>query len=265
MLLGRFAYVLPVLAMAGALAAKPKLAAERRHLPDRRAAVRRPAGRRDPHHGRPAVLPRPGARPDRRALPGAADRRRASTDLPSEPDYPMTDMPPTSTSATRAARRSRPPRSRPACCCAPSRTPSSSSTRASSPSNPVILATEIVALLATISTIDAFRTGADIPGGRSRSRSGSGSPWCSPTSPRASPKGRGKAAADALRAQRVDVKAKLIVDDKRALIVPTPAYKLVAGQRGAGRGRRHGARPTARSSRASPRSTRRRSPANPRR
>ena len=41
--------------------------------------------------------------------------------------------------------------------------------------------------------------------------------------------GRGKAAADALRAQRVDVKAKLIVDDKPGLIVPTPAYKLAAG------------------------------------
>ena len=41
--------------------------------------------------------------------------------------------------------------------------------------------------------------------------------------------GRGKAAADALRAQRVDVQAKLIVDEKQNLIVPTPAYKLAAG------------------------------------
>ncbi|HLI56161.1 MAG TPA: potassium-transporting ATPase subunit B, partial [Actinomycetota bacterium] len=40
--------------------------------------------------------------------------------------------------------------------------------------------------------------------------------------------GRGKAAADALRAQRVDVKAKLIIDENGA-IVPTAAYKLNAG------------------------------------
>ena len=41
--------------------------------------------------------------------------------------------------------------------------------------------------------------------------------------------GRGKAAADALRAQRVDVKAKLIVDETTGAIVPTAAYKLNAG------------------------------------
>ena len=41
--------------------------------------------------------------------------------------------------------------------------------------------------------------------------------------------GRGKAAADALRSQRVDVKAKLIVDDKLGTIVPTAAYKLTVG------------------------------------
>ncbi len=95
--------------------------------------------------------------------------------------------------------------------------------------NPVILATEIVALLATISTIDDFRTGA--------------SPWWAfqialwlwftvvfANFAESIAEGRGKAAADALRAQRVDVKAKLIVDDKQGLIVPTPAYKLEAGQ-----------------------------------
>ena len=93
--------------------------------------------------------------------------------------------------------------------------------------NPVILATEIVALLATISTIDAFRTGAH--------------PWWAfqialwlwitvvfANFAESIAEGRGKAAADALRAQRVDVQAKLIVDDK-GLIVPTAAYKLVSG------------------------------------
>ncbi len=43
MLLGRFAYVAPVLALAGGLAAKKQGPRLRRHVPDRRAAVRRPA------------------------------------------------------------------------------------------------------------------------------------------------------------------------------------------------------------------------------
>ena len=94
--------------------------------------------------------------------------------------------------------------------------------------NPVILATEIVAVLATASTIDAFRTGA--------------SPWWAlqvavwlwftvlfANFAESIAEGRGKAAADALRAQRVDVKAKLIVDEKTGTLVPTAAYKLAAG------------------------------------
>jgi K+-transporting ATPase ATPase B chain len=94
--------------------------------------------------------------------------------------------------------------------------------------NPVILATEIVALLATISAIDAFRTGQ--------------SPWWAlqvalwlwftvlfANFAESIAEGRGKAAADALRAQRVDVKAKLIVDHQTGLVVPTAAYKLNAG------------------------------------
>jgi K+-transporting ATPase ATPase B chain len=95
-------------------------------------------------------------------------------------------------------------------------------------SNPVILATEIVAALATVSTINAFATGA--------------APWWAfqialwlwftvlfANFAESIAEGRGKAAADALRAQRVDVMAKLIVDDN-GLVVPTPAYKLAAGQ-----------------------------------
>jgi K+-transporting ATPase ATPase B chain len=94
--------------------------------------------------------------------------------------------------------------------------------------NPVILATEIVAVLSTASTIEAFRTGQ--------------SPWWAlqvaiwlwftvlfANFAESIAEGRGKAAADALRAQRVDVKAKLIVDEKTGLVVPTAAYKLVAG------------------------------------
>ncbi len=94
--------------------------------------------------------------------------------------------------------------------------------------NPVILATEVVALLATVSTVDAFRTG--------------GYPWWAfqialwlwftvlfANFAESIAEGRGKAAADALRAQRVDVKAKLIIDEKTGTIVPTAAYKLNAG------------------------------------
>ncbi|MBV9996511.1 MAG: potassium-transporting ATPase subunit KdpB [Caulobacteraceae bacterium] len=92
--------------------------------------------------------------------------------------------------------------------------------------NPVILATEVVAVLATISTIDAFRTGA--------------SPWWAfqlalwlwftvlfANFAESIAEGRGKAAADALRAQRVDVQAKRL-DDKGGFVL-TPAFKLHAG------------------------------------
>jgi K+-transporting ATPase ATPase B chain len=93
--------------------------------------------------------------------------------------------------------------------------------------NPVILATEVVAVLATASTIHDFITGT--------------APWWAfqialwlwftvlfANFAESIAEGRGKAAADALRAQRVDVKAKLISDDK-GTIVMTPAYKLSAG------------------------------------
>ncbi|HEY3800416.1 MAG TPA: potassium-transporting ATPase subunit KdpB [Caulobacteraceae bacterium] len=94
--------------------------------------------------------------------------------------------------------------------------------------NPVMLATEVVAILATVSTIEAFRRAAD--------------PWWAfqialwlwftvvfANFAESIAEGRGKAAADALRSQRIDVKAKLIVDDN-GLIVPTSAFKLTAGQ-----------------------------------
>src|SRR5437879_9936962 len=94
--------------------------------------------------------------------------------------------------------------------------------------NPVILATEVVALLATISTVYDFTTGT--------------APWWAfqvalwlwftvlfANFAESIAEGRGKAAADALRAQRVDVKAKLITDADRGAFVLTPAYKLSAG------------------------------------
>jgi len=92
--------------------------------------------------------------------------------------------------------------------------------------NPVILATELVAALATISTIYDFTTGAN--------------PWWAfqvalwlwftvlfANFAESIAEGRGKAAADALRAQRVDVKAKLVTG--AGPVVPTAAFKLKAG------------------------------------
>jgi K+-transporting ATPase ATPase B chain len=92
--------------------------------------------------------------------------------------------------------------------------------------NPVILATEVVALLATISTVAALATGQD-----------GGFPlqlalWLWATVLFANfaesvAEGRGKAAADSLRAARVTTSAKLIADD--GSIKQTPAHALRPG------------------------------------
>ena len=95
--------------------------------------------------------------------------------------------------------------------------------------NPVILATEIVALLATISTVRAFIRG-DYPWWALQIAIWLWFTVVFANFAESIAEGRGKAAADALRAQRVDVKAKLIIDDTGA-VVPTPAYKLHAGDR----------------------------------
>jgi K+-transporting ATPase ATPase B chain len=94
--------------------------------------------------------------------------------------------------------------------------------------NPVILATEVVAVLATASFIDALHRHA--------------SPffalqialWLWATVLFANfaesvAEGRGKAAADSLRAARVTTKGKLIVDPASGLTVPTPAHELHPG------------------------------------
>lgn len=95
--------------------------------------------------------------------------------------------------------------------------------------NPVILATEVVAALATISAAVAI---------------GSGQPaafaiqialWLWATVLFANlaesvAEGRGKAAADSLRAARTDTKAKLLVDPTTGTWIPTPAHKLGVGE-----------------------------------
>ena len=95
--------------------------------------------------------------------------------------------------------------------------------------NPVILATEVVAALATISSIAAVISHAN--------------PWFAiqialwlwatvlfANFAESVAEGRGKAAADSLRASRVDTMAKLIVDPATGATVPTSAYKLAVGQ-----------------------------------
>lgn len=94
--------------------------------------------------------------------------------------------------------------------------------------NPVILATEVVAALATVSAVVAIASG-----------TAAGFPvqiaiwlWLTvlfANFAEAIAEGRGKAAADSLRATRVTTKAKLIVDPSRNAMIPTPAHELALG------------------------------------
>ena len=67
MLFGRFFLIVPVLAIAGSLARKQPVPADRRDVPHEHAAVRRAAPRGGPHRRRAHVLPRRLARPRPRA------------------------------------------------------------------------------------------------------------------------------------------------------------------------------------------------------
>jgi K+-transporting ATPase ATPase B chain len=95
--------------------------------------------------------------------------------------------------------------------------------------NPVIFATWIVALLSTLSAIAAVA---------SHQSAGfaiqiAGWLWATvlfANLAESVAEGRGKAAADSLRATRVTTKAKLIIDEKTGTIVPTPAHKLGVGE-----------------------------------
>lgn len=95
--------------------------------------------------------------------------------------------------------------------------------------NPVIFATWIVALLASASAI------AQIASGGAWGFEVQIALWLWATVLFANlaesvAEGRGKAAADSLRATRVTTKAKLIVDSKTGTIVPTPAHLLGVGE-----------------------------------
>jgi K+-transporting ATPase ATPase B chain len=95
--------------------------------------------------------------------------------------------------------------------------------------NPVILATEVVALLATVSSIDSLVHHAS-PGFAIQI---AGWLWATvlfANFAESVAEGRGKAAADSLRAARVTSMAKLIVDPSRGLAVPTASHELEVGQ-----------------------------------
>ena len=95
--------------------------------------------------------------------------------------------------------------------------------------NPVIFATWIVALLSTVSAIAAIATH------QSAGFALQVALWLWATVLFANlaesvAEGRGKAAADSLRAARVTTKAKLIIDPKTGTWIPTPAHKLGVGE-----------------------------------
>ncbi|WP_298160110.1 potassium-transporting ATPase subunit KdpB [Brevundimonas sp.] len=95
--------------------------------------------------------------------------------------------------------------------------------------NPVIFATWLVALLSTVSA------GVAIASGGAAGFAIQLAVWLWLTVLFANvaesvAEGRGKAAADSLRATRVDTKAKLIVDPTTGTTVPTPAHQLTVGQ-----------------------------------
>jgi K+-transporting ATPase ATPase B chain len=95
--------------------------------------------------------------------------------------------------------------------------------------NPVIFATWLVALLSTVSAVAAVAT---------HQAAGFAiqiAVWLWATVLFANlaesvAEGRGKAAADSLRATRVTTKAKLLVDPKTGTWIPTPAHKLGVGE-----------------------------------
>ncbi|HEY2659218.1 MAG TPA: potassium-transporting ATPase subunit KdpB [Caulobacteraceae bacterium] len=94
--------------------------------------------------------------------------------------------------------------------------------------NPVILATEVVAALATVSTIDAFIHHTS-PGFAIQMAIWLWATVLFANLAESVAEGRGKAAADSLRAARVTTNAKLIVDPTTGTTVPTPSHKLVPG------------------------------------
>ena len=81
MLIGRYGMIVPILALAGSMAAKRTRGAVARHVPDDRRPVDRPADRRRDHRRRADLLPGPLAGPDRRAAPPERRKGRPAMSL----------------------------------------------------------------------------------------------------------------------------------------------------------------------------------------
>ena len=208
MFVGRFFVIVPMLAIAGALGRKDDAARLARHLPDRRAAVRRPPRRRRADRRRAHLLPGAGAGSRRRA-PG--DDRRA--DVLREARIMNDGLAPAHPDPT-GSHRSRPaPRS--------SIAPSSAdalieAVRKLHPRrlarNPVMF---VVAIVATLSTVLFIRDVAT--GGANLGFSAQIIAWLWITVlfanfAEAVAEGRGKAQAASLRKTRTEAAAKLLAD-----------------------------------------------------
>ena len=94
--------------------------------------------------------------------------------------------------------------------------------------NPVILATEVVAVLATVSTIDALIHTND-PGFAIQIALWLWATVLFANFAESIAEGRGKAAADSLRSARVTTMAKLLTNPATKDSTPTPSHKLVVG------------------------------------
>ncbi len=94
--------------------------------------------------------------------------------------------------------------------------------------NPVILATEVVAVLATVSTVDALIHNAN-PGFAVQIAAWLWATVLFANFAESIAEGRGKAAADSLRSARVTTMAKLLADPATRETTPTPSHKLVVG------------------------------------
>ena len=83
MLFGRFMFIVPLLAVAGSLAAQKKSALLERHISHTRSPLYGPAGGHGAGHWRPDLLPGAGARPDSGAFPHARGKTLLLCDVSS--------------------------------------------------------------------------------------------------------------------------------------------------------------------------------------
>src|SRR5262249_13324673 len=191
-----------------------------RHLPDRRGPVRRPRGRRHTHCRRSLIFPRARARSDSRALrhdgrstvlaeriwSHSMDTSRMRKQMPVTA---LTD-PKIVLPAIGSAFAKLDPRTL--------------------MKNPVIFVLEIVTLLTTVILIrDLFEGGGKL-GFEFQIVLWLWFTVLFANFAEAVAEGRGKAQAETLRRQRTETKAKLIVNLKTGLVVPTPSEKLAPGQ-----------------------------------